>query len=47
MDTIMIVLNVISAIILVAYIAYGILKKKRIKAAKEAEKNSKKRNVKS
>ena len=37
-----IVLNVISALILIAYIAYGIRKKKRIKDAKKAERNSNK-----
>lgn len=37
-----IVLNIISAIILIAYIAYGIRKKKLIKAAKKAEKINKK-----
>lgn len=40
-----IVLNVISAIILIAYIAYGIRRKKLIKAAKaEQQKNEHKRN---
>lgn len=34
MSTFWIIANIISAIILVAYIAYGIRKKKRIKAAK-------------
>ncbi len=37
MSTFWIVLNVISAIILVAYFAYGIMKKKRIKELKAAE----------
>ncbi len=38
-----IVLNVISALILIAYIAYGIRKKKLIKDAKKAEENKQKR----
>ncbi len=45
MSPFLLVLNIISAIILVAYIAYGIIKKKRIKAAKAAEENKQKRNV--
>ncbi len=42
MSPLWIVLNVISAFILIAYIAYGIRKKKRIKDAKKAERNSNK-----
>lgn len=38
MSPFLIVLNVISAIILVAYIVYGIRKKKRIKEAQSAAK---------
>jgi len=43
MSPFLLVLNIISAIILVAYIIYGIIKKKRIKAAKAsiAKKNKK------
>lgn len=38
MDTIfLIVLNVICAIILIAYVIHGSIKRKRIKAAKSAE----------
>lgn len=44
MSPLWIVLNVISAIILIAYIAYGIRKKKLIKAAKKAEESKQKRN---
>lgn len=44
MSPFLIVLNVISALILIAYIVYGIHKKKLIKAAKQAEENKQKRN---
>lgn len=44
MSPFLIVLNVISALILIAYIAYGIRKKKLVKAAKKAEENTQKRN---
>lgn len=44
MSPFLIVLNVISAIILIVYIVYGIRKKNLIKAAKKAEENKQKRN---
>lgn len=43
MSTFWIVANIISAVILAAYIAYGIRKKKRIKEAKKAAEITKNR----